>query len=64
VVGELWKHRNKRIFRDGRIDHNEIFTLAEVKAWSWIKSKAHGVCFSFSNWFLKPLVCMKSVKSF
>jgi len=34
VVGELWKHRNKRIFNGGRISHNEIFSLVQVKAWS------------------------------
>ena len=34
VVGELWEHGNKRIFNSGRIYHNEIFTLAQLKACS------------------------------
>jgi len=63
VVAELWKNKNKRIFRGGRIDHNEIFYLAQLKTWSWIKSKAQGVCFSYSDWCFSPLVCMKSVKN-
>jgi len=61
VVGELWFYRNKRIFKGGRVDHIEIFTLAQMKAWSWVLSKARGVSFSYSNWCLEPLICMMSV---
>jgi len=64
VVGELWKHKNKRIFNGGRIDYNEFFSLVQVKAWSWVKFKVRGVMFSFSDWCLKPLVCMKSVRNY
>ena len=28
VVGELWYPRNMRIFRGGRLNHFEIFTMA------------------------------------
>jgi len=62
VVGELWSHRNKRIFRGGRVDRIEIFTMGQMKTWSWITSKAHDVSFSYSNWCLEPLFCMRSVK--
>jgi len=61
VVGKIWKHRNIRIFIGGRIDHNEIFDLAQLKAWSWIKFKTQGVC--FPDWCLEPMVCMKFVKN-
>jgi len=27
VIGEMLKHRNKKIFRNGRIDHLEIFSM-------------------------------------
>ena len=61
VVGELWNHRNKKVFRNGRVDHIEIFAMSQVKAWSWVASKVQGVCFSFSDWCLEPMVCMRSV---
>jgi len=61
VVGELWFHRNKRIFRGGRIYHIEIFTLTQIKAWSWVLSKMHGVSFSYLDWCLEPLICMRSI---
>jgi len=32
VVEELWFFRNKRIFRGGRLDHSEIFTMVQMKA--------------------------------
>jgi len=34
VVGELLKQRNKKIFRNGTIDHGEIFTMVQLKVWS------------------------------
>jgi len=30
VIGELWKHKNKKIFRNGHIDHTKIFLMALV----------------------------------
>jgi len=64
VVGELWNHKNKSIFRNGMIDHIEIFTMAQLKVWSWIKFEARGVSFSYSNWCLESLVCMRNVKKY
>jgi len=48
----------------GELCHIEIFTLAQMKVWSWVMSKAHGVSFSYSNWCVKPLICMMSVNFF
>jgi len=31
VVDELWKHKNKKIFNSGRIDHIEIFSMVQLK---------------------------------
>jgi len=61
IVGELRSHRNKRIFKGGRVDHIEIFTMEQMKTWSWITSKARSVSFSYSDWYLEPLICMRSV---
>jgi len=39
VVSEIWKHKNKLIFKGGVIDVLEIFTLVQLKVWSWVTSK-------------------------
>jgi len=31
VVGELWKQRNKKIFKSCRIDHIEVFMIVQLK---------------------------------
>jgi len=37
---ELWKQMNKKIFRNGNIDHIEIFMVAQqLKVWSWVIAK-------------------------
>ena len=51
-----------KIFKSGRIDHIEVFTMVQLKVWSWITLKVHLACFSYSDWCLNPLVCMKSIK--
>lgn len=30
--GEIWRHKNKHIFKGGVIDHSEIFSLTQLKA--------------------------------
>ena len=61
MVRDIWCHRNKVIFKGGVVDHSEIFTLAQLKAWSWVTSKIPSACFSFSDWCLAPLSCLKSI---
>jgi len=62
VIGELWKHRNKKIFKNWRVDHSEIFSMAQLKVWSWVTVKVCLACFSYSDWCLEPLVCMRSIR--
>jgi len=47
VVGTLniWKQGNMVIFRNVDIDGEEIFTYAQIKAWTWITDKVHSVPF-------------------
>ena len=63
IIGELWKQINKKIFKNGRIDHIEIFMMVQLKVWSWVTSKVRLASFSYSDWCLKPLVCMRSIKN-
>jgi len=62
IVSEIWKHRNKHIFQGGVIDLSEVFTLAQLRAWSWITSKYVSASFSYSEWCLDPVACMFSIK--
>jgi len=55
MVREIWCHRNKVIFKGGVVDHSEIFTLAQLKAWSWVTSKI------LLAWCLALLSCLKSI---
>jgi len=61
IVGELWKQRNKKIFRDEVTDHSEFFPMVQLKVWSWLIANVRLACFSYSNWYLGTLVCMRSV---
>ncbi|XP_068477364.1 uncharacterized protein [Phaseolus vulgaris] len=54
VVSELWKHRNKHIFQGGVIDPTEVFTLAQLKVWSWVTSKTVSASFTYSEWCIDP----------
>ena len=58
VIGELWKQRNKKIFRNKTIDHSEIFMMVQLEVWSWVTAKVRLTCFSYSNWCL---ACIRSV---
>ena len=62
VVSELWKYRNKHIFQGGEIDHSEVFTLAQLKDWSWITSKTVSATFTYTEWCIDPKTCMFPIK--
>jgi len=58
IVSEIWNHRNKMVFNDGVVDNEEIFSLAELKGWLWLKYKGMRNSFSYSDWYLSPLKCL------
>ena len=61
VVSEIWKHRNNIYFKSGVADVSEVFALVQVKVWAWVSTNFRLVLFSFSDWCLEPLVCMRLV---
>ena len=61
IVWEIWHHRNKVVFKNGIVDSEEIFYLAQIKGWSWAKFRNSGVIFSMSDWFLNLKSCIKSL---
>jgi len=36
VVNEVWKHKNRVIFKGGVVDVVKVFVLAQLKAWTWV----------------------------
>jgi len=58
VVWEIWIHRNKIIFNGGVVDHLEIFSMAQLKVWTWVTFKVSTAQFSFSDWCLAPMSCL------
>jgi len=61
VVNEVWKHRNRVIFNGAIVDVLEAFHLVQLKAWSWVTSKSQFANFSFSDWCIDSLVCMRMI---
>jgi len=58
LVSEIWTHKNNCLFKGGMVDLTEIFSLTQVKVWSWILSKKPLL---ISDGCLEPLVCMHSI---
>jgi len=61
VVNEIWKHSNMVIFNGGVVNVLETFALVQLKAWSWVTSKSQSAHFSFSDWCIDLLVCMRMI---
>jgi len=40
---------NKVIFNGEVVDHSKIFSLTQLKVWSWVISKVSFACFSLSG---------------
>jgi len=56
IVGEIWKQRNNIIFNNSRPDPIEMFTMAQLKSWSWITGNGKGIPFEYVSW------CMEQYK--
>ena len=61
IIGEIWNHRNGVIFKHRKVDPIEIFSYAQVAAWVWMKHKIPAVKFSYSEWYISPITCLKSM---
>jgi len=61
VVSKIWNHRNSLIFKRGVADACEVFSLVQVRVWSWVSLNFRSASFSFSDWCLEPLLCMRLI---
>jgi len=62
VVKSIWEHRNSVVFKQGVVDAEETFLMAQLKSWQWLKHKGHRCCYSLADWILNPLTCIRSFK--
>ena len=62
VVRSIWEHRNSVVFKQGVVDAEETFSMAQLKAWQWLKHRGHRWSYSLADWILNPLICIRSFK--
>jgi len=61
IIWNTWSHRNRVVFRKEKVDVEEIFTMAQLRVWTWIKHKSPIVKFSYVEWLQCPIECIRSV---
>lgn len=61
IVSEIWNYRNKVVFKGEVMDVDEIFTLAQLKDWLWMKHKVMRITFSYLDWHFSPVKCLQSL---
>jgi len=62
TIWSIWNQRNNIIFRNAKVDVEEMFSLAQVKTWVWIIKKYPRASFSYSDWCLCPTTCLKLMR--
>jgi len=62
IVRSVWEHRNSVAFKQGVVDAEEMFQQAQLKSWLWMKYRVHRFNYSFVDWVLNPMLCIKSYK--
>jgi len=43
----------------GKVDYLEIFSLAQIKCWSWCKAYKPKTHFSYAEWCISLIDCLK-----
>jgi len=44
------------------LDVEEVFQKAQLKSWLWLKHKVPHYDYSFVDWVLNPLPCIRSLR--
>nr|AER13160.1 putative non-LTR retroelement [Phaseolus vulgaris] len=58
IVRCIWDQRNTILFKQGVVDVEEIFQMAQLKSWLWMKHRAYFHTYSFVDWLLNPSSCI------
>jgi len=62
MVWSLWVHKNKVVFEQGKVDVEEVFHLAQLKSWVWMKSKLSHISFSLSDLILNHIPFIRIIR--
>ena len=57
IIRSIWEQRNQVVFKGGVPDAKEILQKAQLLSWLWLKYKATGFVYAFSDWILNPNQC-------
>ena len=61
IVWNIRKHKNSIIFRQGKIDTQEIWSMTQQNVWLWMKHKLTIVKFSYLDWCQCRTLCLKTL---
>ena len=61
IVRCILEKRNSVIFKLGVPNAEEIFQMAQLLTWLWLKHRVCSFSYAFSNWHLNPSQCLQSV---
>jgi len=62
IVRCIWDQRNVVLFNQKVEDADEIFQMAKLKVWAWLKHRSNSFEFSYSDWILNSSICLSSLK--
>ena len=54
IVWSIWEQRNRVVFKQDKVDVEEIFHLAQLKSWLWLKYRKKTFMHSFPEWIMNP----------
>ena len=58
----IWEQMNSIVFKQWVVDVEEIFQMVQLKSWLWLKHRGRSFSYSFVDWVLNPLICIRSYK--
>jgi len=59
ITWNIWKHRNKVIFKSRKYDVLQVLAVTQVNMCVFIVNKHGNSRISFSDWCIDPLTCLK-----
>ncbi|GKV47542.1 hypothetical protein SLEP1_g54439 [Rubroshorea leprosula] len=59
VVWTVWLARNQNLFQHKEVNARKMFELIQLRSFIWVKARNDRYAFTFSDWLLNPVECMK-----
>jgi len=60
IVRSIWDQRNLVVYKQGIVDVEEIFHLAQLSVWLKLRFETIPFSYAFSDWVLNPDQCLQS----